>query len=59
MISRKSDAWSKARWPALLCGLLALVWLAQEMKWLNATLPLGPLSLLAAALAMLSMQLER
>lgn len=40
-------------WPALLVAILALVWLAQDMKLVQLAFSAGPLAVLAAALAML------
>ena len=39
--------------PSLIVGLVGLLWLAPEMGWLPTRLPLGPLSVLVAALALM------
>jgi hypothetical protein len=36
-----------------LLGFFGLLWLAQDMGWLPTALPLGPLSVIIAALAMI------
>ncbi len=46
-------------WPALLTGFFGLLWLAQEMGWLPTNLPLGPMSVLIAALAMVRYAYEK
>lgn len=38
---------------ALAVGLAGLLWLGQESGWLSVDLPLGPLSVLLAGLALL------
>jgi hypothetical protein len=40
-------------WPALLVGLTGLLWLASDLKWVPIDLPLGPLSVLIIALALI------
>ncbi|VVB57736.1 Uncharacterised protein [uncultured archaeon] len=39
--------------PAMLAGLVGLLWLAQDMGWLASGLPLGPISILVMALALI------
>lgn len=43
---------ANALWPAFIVGGVGLLWLAQESKWLATNLPLGPLSVLIVALAL-------
>jgi len=40
-------------WPAVIVCLISLVWLAAQTNILNTTLPIGPIGLFAAALALL------
>lgn len=54
-----SNATRPLLWPALLAGFFGLLWLAQEMGWLPTRLPLGPLSVLIAALAMVRYAYEK
>ena len=46
-------------WPALLLGFFGLAWLAQDIGWLPTNLPLGPLSVIIAALAMVRYAYEK
>jgi len=39
-------------WPALLVGLVGLIWLASDTGWVKIDLPLGPFSVLIIALAL-------
>lgn len=48
-----------ALWPAFGVGLLALLWLAQEVRWLPLSLPLGPIALFAAGMAIALLARER
>ncbi len=51
-MSPKSNPGPPLLWPALLVGLFGLLWLAQEIKWLPSSLPLGPVCVLVTALAL-------
>jgi len=46
-------------WPALLVGLVGLLWLAAEVKWVPIDLPLGPLSVLVISLALMLYAYEK
>ena len=51
-MSPKSYSSPPMLWPALLVGLFGLLWLAQEIKWLQTDLPLGPVAIIITALAL-------
>lgn len=46
-------------WPALVVGLVGLLWLAAEMGWAPINLPLGPMSVLIIALALMLYAYEK
>ncbi|PIT85053.1 hypothetical protein COU37_00870 [Candidatus Micrarchaeota archaeon CG10_big_fil_rev_8_21_14_0_10_45_29] len=54
-MGKKTLAFQKPKliWPALLVGLLSLLWLAQELEVIKSDIPAGPLALFCAALALL------
>lgn len=53
------NAHSPLLWPALLLGFFGLLWLAQDIEWLPTNLPLGPLSAIIAALALVRYAYEK
>jgi len=43
----------KLIWPAVVIGLISLVWLVAQLKLLNTDIPIGPIGLAAVALTFL------
>lgn len=50
MASKTKNA--SALWPGFFVGAMGALWLAQEIKWLPTSLPLGPLSIVGVSLAL-------
>ncbi|MFH1306066.1 MAG: hypothetical protein ABIH83_00210 [Candidatus Micrarchaeota archaeon] len=53
-MKRKIKISGRMVWPYLLVIILGLLWLAQEARWIDANIPLGPVALLAVALVLIS-----
>jgi len=49
----KTQTKKRLIWPSILVGILALVWIAYDMKYISCPFNPGPFAVLAAALALM------
>lgn len=61
-IMRENLAFQKNKkllWPPMLVALLSLLWLINDLGYLKTDIPVGPLALFCAALALLIYELRK